>query len=476
MTAYDLLGILPELILVVAAFAILLTRRVEQELALFGLVLALASLTVIPQETFFFGTIAIDPFALAFMALFLGMAILVGLGSTERVHADRAKEYYALLLFATVGMLGVAGATDLITLFVSFELSSLSTYALVAYTKQREDSVEAATKFFVIGAFSSALALYGISLLYGVSGTTTISQLATGVEASGLASVFQIGVVLVLAGFGFKITVIPFHLWAPDTYEGAPTPITALLATGSKKMGFAVLLKIFFVGLIALKMQWAPIFGVLAVLTMTMGNLMALAQSSVKRMLAYSSIAQAGYILIAFPVATQYGLAGGLFHIVTHSVMTVGAFLVVAAVSGNERDDFPLFAGLSQRQPFLAVSMAVFMLSLAGIPPLVGFQSKFVLFSSAVQAGLDGPRWLIWLAIFGVLNSALSLGYYARVLKAMYFTEVSPQFASNPHPRPLMVPVPLLASVAVALAFVMGFGLFPAPILDALLSVAGTLL
>lgn len=470
MTVQDLWGIAPELALVLTAFVTLLSRRYTEEIALGGLIAGLAALAAVPHGSYFFATFEIDGFSLVFKALFLAVALLVALGSADRLRAERRKEYYALLLLAAVGMMGVASAADLIPLFISFELSSLATYTLVAYTKREERAVEAATKFFIIGAFSSAVALYGISLLYGIAGTTEIRALGAAAQEPGLDLALSAGMVLVLAGFGFKITVVPFHLWAPDAYEGAPTPVTALLATGSKKMGFAALLKIFLMGLMAIRLEWAPVLGALAVLTMTMGNLLALNQSSVKRMLAYSSIAQAGYILIAFPVATVYGVAGGLFHIITHSIMAAGAFFVVAAVGG--REDFPAFQGLAKRQPFLALAMSVFLLSLAGIPPLAGFQSKFVLFSGAVSAGLDGEGWLIWLAVLGVLNSALSLYYYARVLKAMYFSELAPAFQSNPHAKPFTVASPLLLAIAVALALVVIIGLYPDPLLDILLQAA----
>jgi len=482
MSLADLGGLAPELILTLAAFLLLFLRRYERELAIAALLGAMIALPFLPQRVFFFGAFEINGFSLAFKALFLAISFLVALGSGGTLGARREKEYYALLLLATVGMLGVASATDLITLFISFELSSLSTYALVAYTKGEERAIEAATKFFIIGAFSSAIALYGISLLYGVAGTTVIGDLAAAARQPEFALAFRAGVVLILAGFGFKITVVPFHMWAPDVYEGAPAPITALLATGSKKMGFAALFKIFLVGLLALKLEWAPLIGVLAVVTMTAGNFLALNQTSVKRLLAYSSIAQAGYILIAFPVATAYGLAGGLFHIITHSLMTAGAFLIVAALAVREGEDFAAFQGLARRAPFLALAMAVFLLSLAGIPPLAGFQSKFVLFSSAISAGLEGPSWLIWLAIAGVLNSALSLYYYARIIKAMYFEERAPEpvpapaptLRTNPHPPSPQISV----TIAVAIAFVLtlALGVYPNPLLEGLLRAAQVVL
>jgi NADH-quinone oxidoreductase subunit N len=231
-----------------------------------------------------------------------------------------------------------------------------------------------------------------------------------------------LAIVLLVAGLGFKVAIVPFHMWAPDVYEGAPTPISGLLAAASKKMGFAALFKIFFVAVIIYQFDWEEAMAILAVVTMTVGNLIAVSQTSIKRMLAYSSIAQAGYILIALPVATEYAVAGGMFHILTHAFMKSGAFMVVAAMGavsiGERLDDFK---GLAKRSPFLAFTMTLFLLSLAGIPPLAGFASKFVLFSSAVYASFEASReWLVLLAVAGVLNSALSLYYYARVIKYMY--------------------------------------------------------
>lgn len=478
MSLAELRAILPELIVVLAAILLLFVRRWPQQLALAGLALAVASLPFLPSGAFFLRTWEVDGFALVFKALFLTVAGLVVLGSEGTIKAHRWKEYYALVLFATAGMLGVASAADLIVLFVSFELSSLATYTLAAYAKDEERSLEAGTKFFIIGALSSAIALYGISLLYGVSGTTALRELARGAARPELALVFKAGMALVLAGFGFKITAVPFHLWAPDTYEGAPAPVTALLATGSKKMGFAALFKVFLFGLLALRLDWAWLFGLLAFATMTAGNLLALNQTSVKRLLAYSSIAQAGYILIAFPVATAYGLAGGLFQAITHSIVTAGAFLIVAAVAaGGLGEDFPAYRGLARRQPFLALAMTVFLLSLAGLPPLAGFQSKFVLFSSAVEAGLKGESWLIWLAAAGVLNSALSLYYYARIIKAVYLEEPEPErpqaaASLNPHQERLPLRAGLLAAIALAFALVILLGLYPGPLLRWLLAAA----
>ncbi|MCX8104132.1 MAG: proton-conducting transporter membrane subunit, partial [Candidatus Bipolaricaulota bacterium] len=278
------------------------------------------------------------------------------------------------------------------------------------------------------------------------------------------------GLIFVLAGFGFKITVVPFHFWAPDVYEGAPAPVTALLAAGSKKMGFLALIKIFLMSLVALELEWGLLFGVLALLTMTVGNLLALVQSSVKRMLAYSSIAHAGYILIAFAVGTEYGLVGGLFHIVTHAVTTAGLFLIVALLAAKGLgEEYASYSGLNRRQPLVALVLSLSLLSLAGVPPLPGFQSKFVLFGSAVDAGLANQSWLVLLAIAGVVNSALSLAFYARLIKVAYVDEPERALVgSNPPPEALQIPPLLLVALLLELLFIVVLALQPGPLLEGL--------
>ena len=394
----------------------------------------------------------VDLFALFFHVVFLLVAFLVVLASRGFISKDEPHqaEYYTLLFFAVSGMMFVVAATDLIVLYLAFEVSSLSTFALTAYRKKDKKASEASMKFFVIGAVSSAIILFGISLIYGVTGSTGFGATMdlVGIR-QGLASSVPameppviVGIVFLLAGFGFKVAVVPFHMWAPDVYEGAPTTITAFLAAGSKKVGIAALIKIFLVALIAVQADWVIALAILAIATQTVANFVAISQKSVKRMLAYSSIAHAGYILIAIVVGSilgttqpgnldyagkfdvaAYGLAGGLYHVLTHAIMTAGAFIIVAAAAtcmiGDSFDDY---RGLARRMPFMAISMVILLFSLAGIPPLGGFFSKLVLFSSAVNAG-SYSMWFIALAISGVLNSALSLYYYARLIWYMYVLE-----------------------------------------------------
>lgn len=425
------------------------------------------------------GLLVLSTFSVGFTLVFLAVGILAILASPRSISGEKNHgEYYALLLGSILGMTIVALAGDLFVLFVGLELSSLSTFALAGFFKRQTASAEAATKYFIIGGFSSAVTLYGISLLYGALGTTRIPGVADAVGSpGGLGALTTVGLVFLIAGIGFKITAVPFHAWAPDVYEGAPTPISAFLAAGSKKMGFAAYFKVFLVALLAVKADWDLALGALAILTMTVGNLLAIPQTNIKRMLAYSSIAQAGYILIALPVQahvaptdTPIGLAGGVIHILTHAFMKGGAFFVVAALATvGVGESLQSYSGLRTRSPFLAFAMAIFLLSLAGIPPLAGFASKFYLFSSAVKVTLNGPDWLVWLAIAGVLNSALSLYYYARILRYMY---VVPAEKDAPRLRPSPS---VVAAVAGALIATIVIGLYPGPFFQFAEAVAGGL-
>ena len=416
------------------------------------------------------GALSINAYSLIFKFVFLSVALMAVLSSLSFLtEKDRhVGEYYSLILISTVGMMIVASANNLVPLFVGIEIASISTYALAAFRKRDGKSAEAGMKYFIIGATSSAILLYGMSILYGISGTLDIPALSRRIGESAWEPATIVGLSMLTAGLGFKMAAVPFHMWAPDVYEGSPTPITVLLAAGSKKMAFAAAFKIFIVGLVAAKADFGFAIAVVSVLTMTVGNVTALSQTSVKRMLAYSSIAQTGYILIAVAVGTKTALAGGLLHVVTHAFMKGGAFVAVAAIayliSSEKLGDYK---GLARRAPLLAFCMAAFLLSLAGIPPLAGFWSKFVLFSGAVEAG----GWYSWLALAGVLNSALSLYYYARVIKYMYVEEPAEK---APTLRP--VPMPYAAALLIAMAAVILIGLYPQPFIDAATTAAGTLL
>ena len=406
------------------------------------------------------GLLVLDDFSALFMMVFLSVAFVVILASAKYIENDRhAAEYYSLILLATVGMMLVASATDLFVLYIGIEITSLSSYALVAFRKKDMKGTEAATKYFIFGGISSAFTLFGISLIYGLTGTTSFEEIGALVGTlDAYKEMLWLALVMVTVGFGFKVAMVPFHSWAPDVYEGAPTTITAMLAAGSKKMGFVAMFKFFLIAMLAIKADWEIVVAVLAIVTMTVGNLAALNQTSIKRMLAYSSIAQAGYILIAVAVGTEFAVTGGIFHILTHAFMKGGAFIVVATLAtvaiGEKIVDYK---GLAKRSNFMAFSMTVLLFSLAGIPPLAGFASKVVLFSSPIMGTVEGSSWMIWLAVAGIINSAISLYYYARVVKYMYVDELEEGAPSEK----LKLPKSMVAAVAICVVAIIGIGVFP---------------
>ena len=396
----------------------------------------------------------------------LFLAVLVSNASTEvtRLHVGA---YYALLIGATTGMMFVAGSSDLLTIFVGVELTSISSYALVTMKRNDSRAAEAGVKYVIVGGLSTALTIYGISMIYGMTGTTDIAAIAAQTAIDGMNWMLAVGLVCMVAGYGFKIAAVPFHMWAPDVYEGSPTPVSLFLATGSKKMGLSVFFQIFMVLFVAGSSMSAIcgeevqyLFAIIAAFTMTVGNVVAIAQNNIKRMLAYSSIAQAGYILIALAVMNEYALSAGLFHMFTHVFMKGGAFLVVGALIcvgiGEKISDYK---GLAKRSPFLAAAMLLFLFSLAGIPPLAGFTSKFFLFNAAL-GGADGvtSQW-VWLAFIAILNSAISLYYYARVVKAMYIEKGATE-------EKIKIPGAFLAAIVICVVFVIVLGVYPQLIFD----------
>lgn len=411
-------------------------------LSLIGLLVALGlAMTAKTGSIFFFDTMSVDVFSQFFKAVFIIVSILVVVASLSRYNGKPGgDEFYALLLMATVGMMVVSSAIDLVTLFVGFELASLSTYAMAAFDKSKKN-LEAAMKYFLYGSVSSAFMLFGFSLMYGMTGTTKIALIAQA-SLADFSPATLIALIFVITGFAFKMALVPFHMWAPDTYEGAPALVSALLAAGSKKMGFAAAFRVLIVALVALRLEWYLAFAILAAVTMTLGNLVACWQNNVRRILAYSSIAQAGYIAMAFVVVgasagmpngqaiAQLGIAGGLLLVLGHALMKTGSFIGTAQVAAmvgknsEDPDDISNYAGLGRRAPITAFCMLIFMFALAGIPPTAGYIGKFVLFSSAIYSGL------VWLAVLAILNSALSLYYYLRIISYMYLKEpVGPKIA-----------------------------------------------
>ena len=458
-------------------------------LSLAGLVAALglvASNLFIAPTLFFFDTISVDPLSQFFKAVFLIVSLLVVIASLSKYTGKGADEYFALLLFATVGMMIVSSSVDLVTLFVGFELASLSTYAMAAFDKTKKN-LEAAMKYFIYGSVSSAFMLFGFSLLYGMTGSTRLADIAAAsVESFGAATL--VALLFVIAGFAFKMALVPFHMWAPDTYEGAPALVSALLAAGSKKMGFAAAFRVLLIALVAMRVEWYLAFAILAAVTMTLGNLAACWQNNVRRILAYSSIAQAGYIAIAFVVvgaaygdapvnvlnlgmfpADQLGIAGALLLILGHALMKTGAFIGSAQVASmvsksdaEDPDDISNYAGLASRAPVTAFCMLIFMFALAGIPPTAGYIGKFVLFSSAIYSGL------VWLAVLAILNSALSLVYYLRIISYMYLKEpAGPKIAESKG---------YMAALVLTMLGVVYIGVFPDQFINWALQAATVLL
>lgn len=410
--------------------------------------------------------------------LFLGVAFLAVLGVGRpfkgKVEEDWG-EFVSLILFATLGMMVVASARDLIVLVLGIEMTSMSSYVLAGF-KRDAVGAEASLKYFTIGAISSGLLLFAVSLLYGMAGTTDIAGLKTITSGGPFDVAILVPIVLLLAGLGFKISSVPFHAWAPDVYSGAPAPVAGMLAAGSKAMGFAAIFNIFLVGLAGVKTDWELVVALIAVASMFFGNLVALQQTNLRRMLAYSSIAQAGYVLIAVAVGASaldggvWVLGGGIFHLLVNAAMKLGAFLIVGALLyAGLPDQLSDWRGLGKRAPFLAFAMTLFLLSMAGLPPLGGFASKFILFSGAVDAGTTAHLgWLTWLAVIAVVNSAISLYVYLRVIRVMYVDEGES--------GRLGAPVATTAAVAVCAALVVVMGVWPQPFLDASFQAAKSLL
>lgn len=388
------------------------------------------------------------------IVLFLAVFVSNESVETTRLHVGA---YYALLMGAALGMMVVVCSNDLITIFVGVELTSISSYAAVSMKRNDSRAAEAAVKYVVIGGMSTALTLYGISMIYGLAHTTVISD----IYVSDISIMYIIGLICMIAGYGFKIAAVPFHMWAPDVYEGSATPVSLFLATGSKKMGLAVFFQIFLVLFIGANVcagvkEVQYVFAIIAAFTMTVGNVVAIAQSNIKRMLAYSSIAQAGYILIVMAVMSEYATSAGIFHMFTHVFMKGGAFLVVGAlICAGVGEKISDYRGLAKRAPLLAAAMMLFLFSLAGIPPLAGFTSKFFLFSGAIVGPTGGvaSQW-VWLALIAILNSAISLYYYARVVKAMYIEK-------GTSCEKIAVPKTFVLAIVICVVFVIVLGVYP---------------
>ena len=408
----------------------------------------------------FGGMFVLDDFTLFFQWLFLvitAIAALISMRFNERESINRG-EYYALLLFACSGMLLMAGSGDLILTFLGIEILSIATYVLAGFKRDDVRSNESSLKYFLLGSFATAFLLYGIALIYGGAGSTNYHSIRAVTQLQGSAQVTTlIGMALLLVGFGFKVATVPFHAWAPDVYEGAPTPVTAFMTVGPKAAGFAALLRVLVEALPSLEPHWSALLWVSAVLTMTVGNVVAILQTNVKRMLAYSAIAHAGYILIGLVAHNRAGLGAVLFYLIVYTVMNAGAFCIILSLSrkGDFRVNLDDYTGLGHKAPLAAAALSIFLISLAGIPLTGGFMGKVYLFSAALQQGYIG------LAVIGVLNSVVSVFYYFRLMVLMYMKESSP---GQPEPDPISLPV--LGITLVAALGVLWLGIYPAPFLN----------
>ncbi|MBM3157201.1 MAG: NADH-quinone oxidoreductase subunit N [Chloroflexi bacterium] len=410
------------------------------------------------NQSTFGGMLVVDEFSLFFKFLLVGIAGLVILSSVDYVSkfARFQGEYYALVLFSAAGLMLMAGTGELISIYIALELSSLSLYALVAFLKDPKSS-EAGLKYMILGAISSAVLLFGMAFVFGLTGTTHLDQIVD--KVSVLVSSGQIwdspalllGIVFLVAGFGFKIASVPFQMWVPDVYEGAPTPITAYLSVASKAAGFAVILRVFYTafGIPVLSDNWAMLFAVLGAISMTIGNVVAISQSNIKRMLGYSSIAHAGYLMVGLATVSTLGRSGILFFLASYALANLGAFIAIIAISNKTgSDEIKDFSGMARRAPALALVLAFCLISLIGIPPTGGFIAKFYIFNAAIQQDL------LWLVIVAVLNSVISAYYYLRVVKVMYLGEPASQEA-------VPLSLPLRATLTITSLGVLLLGVYP---------------
>jgi NADH-quinone oxidoreductase subunit N len=468
--ALDLAPVIPAMIVALTGLVVLLAqaftpkdaRAPSVPLSLVGLVGALASVALVwknARGAVLGGAVAADDFALVLETLVLATAAVAVLLSSSYLRAtgmDRG-EYYALLLFSTVGMLGLVSCLELVSIFVALEIMSIALYGLSGFHRERIESQESALKYFLTGAFSSAFLLYGIALIYGVSGSTALARVAPAVSAlpPDARMLALLGAAFLLVGFGFKVASVPFHMWAPDVYEGAPTTVTAFMAAGVKVAAFGALLRVFGPPLAPLAPGWQPAVAALAVVTMVVGNLGALAQTNVKRMLAYSSVAHAGYVLTALVARWEIAASAVIFYLVTYAAVSLGGFGIIAALARDGKEPLSLadIAGLSARRPAMAALLTLFLISLAGVPISAGFVGKFYLFAAAINGGY------VALAIVGMIMSVVSAYYYLRVVVAMYMRDTLGEEG--------WAPVSPAAALALGLAalVILGLGVYPGPVL-----------
>lgn len=480
---YSLRLMLPEIFLflwalVVFTFDIVTKRKSESSvgyLAMLGLAITGVILAFTGEGAGFGRMFYSDTAARFFKIVFLGAAFMTvgsSFGIIKQKITHHRGEFFGLILLSTVGMMFLASSNELLSLYIGLELTTIPLFVLAAFYKDSKTSVEAGIKYFIVGAFSSALLVYGISFLYGMSGTTDLIQMKINLAMVHLSSqnigvMLIMAIVLLLAGIGFKLALPPFHQWAPDVYEGAPTPVAAFLSVGSKGAGLIAFAKIFVNGLYAFypnymsPNDWGRLVALVAALAMIIGNMVAIRQTNIKRMLAYSSIAQAGYIMIGLVAMNEFGMGSMAFYIFAYMFANMGAFAVVTMFEDKTGScEIASYAGLAKTSPSFSAIMSVFLLSLAGIPPLAGFFAKYYVFASAIEAAQADPgaNWLYWLVGVGLLTAVFSLYYYAGVIKAMFF-------AKDPSPYRIPYSVPGAAILLIGVLGVVFFGLYPEPVL-----------
>ena len=464
-------AIMPSVILVCFGMGLLLinvflprgTTRPAVWISLIGLAVTAVSVVSAwgsPQYGFS-DAVALDNFATFFNVTFLFAAAMTILMSDDYIRREGypISEYYPLILFTTAGAMWMASGTDMMTIFLGLEVLSVSLYVLAGFFRGDVRSNEAGLKYFLLGAFSTGFLLYGIALIYGVTGSTRLSEIGVFLNAHSAAlgnPMTLAGIMLLSIGFLFKIAAAPFHMWTPDVYQGAPTPITAFMSAGPKAAAFAAFLRIMEYCFFSLKPEWTAVLWGLAVLTMVVGNVIAITQTNIKRMLAYSSIAHAGYALVGMVAANEIGYSGVLFYMLAYTFMNIGAFaiLILAGKKGEENLTLEGFAGFGYKRPLLGVAFTICLFSLMGIPPTAGFAGKFYIFAGAVKAGY------VWLAVIGVLNSAVSLYYYLRVMVYMYFREAEEDYSW------VKVPASVVVSIVVALIGILYLGIIPGVVMD----------
>jgi NADH-quinone oxidoreductase subunit N len=468
--------LMPQLVIVSTLFIVLIfdmfdsiSKKVLGWMTIVGsgiaLVKSIQMLQAGTNETQFNEMFRVDSYSLFFNIIFLVSTILVALISISYLGRDDKKQgpYYLLILLATLGMMLMAAGNELIIVFLGLELMSLSLYVLAGYFRESPASSEAGMKYLLLGAFASAFFLYGIALIYGATGTTSIPQIAEYLTANGKSPLLLAGTFLLIVGFGFKVAMVPFHQWAPDVYEGAPTTIAAFISAGPKAAGFAAFLRIFLEALPVIQNEWRVAIVLLAMLTMTVGNVIAIAQTNIKRMLAYSSIAHAGYVMIGLAAASNAntairdeGVSSAMLYLLIYCVMNIGAFgaVILAKTADGESLMISDYAGLGFRKPLLGMFMTVMLLSLAGFPPTAGFVGKLYLFKSAIGAEL------YLLVIVGAINTAISAFYYLRVVVTMYMREPEEELEFKSYPSTLIIGL-VLAAIGIML-----IGILPSLLLD----------